>query len=472
MWLESAKAWLYDTAFGGAENSFSQPSDASLKYRPISVYFWFALCVAFWPLLLLAGLFIALPLYALSVPIRYLWQADSTRIYYKTHRNPRMTSILRRCRRLTKGFHPTWYTILWPFWNMSGHLQTMLHEFFRDTPSDMAFDREWLPTDDDGILALDYYRSCSNVQLVDWSEHSEAPVMLIIHGVVGGSHSHYVRHYAKLLTKNGFRVIVMNARGCSASELRTPRYFACHFTEDLRRVVHHITGRFRTAPVFATAYSLGANLLTKYCGEEGERCKLAAAIALANPFDWPVVSDHLLGGFLERHLYNFVLTKSLITFLGRHRPALEAYLADHDRIDFHRVMNVTTLQEYDTHLTCHLWGFDSLDEYYTAASGKNFLSSITIPFLTLQALDDPIIPATTIPYGEFLRNENLCLVTTKVGGHVGWLEKLIPKGNTWSDEAACEFVQSVMDHLVSSENRAQRKHAASEHTPEVGLEEI
>lgn len=236
-------------------------------------------------------------------------------------------------------FRPTPYTALIP--GMSGHLQTFFNEFMRPPPP-MNFQREFLNLDDGGSLALDYYPSSLF--------NDSTPTMLVIHGVTGGSHSTYVRHYVRMLVANGLRPVVMNARGCGTSKLTTPIYFSCHFTDDVRRVVNHVHQKFPDAPLFATAYSLGANVLTKYLGEEGSSTPLIAAITVANPFDW-VIIDKWLEKPVNRHSYNYILTKSLTSYLRRHRDVFH----DHETIRIDDVLKAKTLAEYDMKITCPLW---------------------------------------------------------------------------------------------------------------------
>jgi predicted alpha/beta-fold hydrolase len=79
------------------------------------------------------------------------------------------------------------------------------------------------------------------------------------------------------------------------------------------------------------------------------------------------------------------------------------------------------------------------------------LNKIRIPFLTVQALDDPVLPKEAIPYSEFLMNPYLALITTKVGGHVGWTEGIVrPKTIAWSDRMVTSFVLSVLDHMEAA----------------------
>lgn len=76
---------------------------------------------------------------------------------------------------------------------------------------------------DGGFVALDHYRNSSVlkcIRLIHSKFDPRGPIMIIVHGVVGGSHSHYVRHYVKILESNGIASVVMNARGCSGSILK------------------------------------------------------------------------------------------------------------------------------------------------------------------------------------------------------------------------------------------------------------
>lgn len=180
-------------------------------------------------------------------------------------------------------------------------------------------------------------------------------------------------------------------------------------------------------------------------GEEGPSCQLTACITLANPFDWLIVQKWLNGSW-NKHVYNFILTKSLVSFLQRHKDIFR----DHETISIDEVLLVRDLQDYDEKITIKLWGFESVSAYYKEASSRHYLSDIRIPMLCLQALDDPIVPKEAIPYEAFMQNPNLILVTTDYGGHISWLEGLNPTKFNWADNVCMEFVHSILDHCEAS----------------------
>lgn len=82
----------------------------------------------------------------------------------------------------------------------------------------------------------------------------------------------------------------------------------------------------------------------------GDKAPLAGVITMANPFDWMLI-DSWLRKPLNKHVYNFILTKSLVQYLKTHK---EVFIG-HSKLDIDEVLNVRTLQEYDEKITCKLW---------------------------------------------------------------------------------------------------------------------
>lgn len=72
--------------------------------------------------------------------------------------------------------------------------------------------------------------------------------------------------------------------------------------------------------------------------------------------------------------------------------------------------------------TCKVYGYKSLDHYYSEASSSNYVQNIQVPTFFLNALDDPISHRKAIPFEKFGRNEFIFLGTTKSGGHVSWYD--------------------------------------------------
>lgn len=52
-----------------------------------------------------------------------------------------------------------------------------------------------------------------------------------------------------------------------------------------RGVVAHVRAKYPNNLLFAAGWSLGANILTMYLGQEGSRTPISAAASLCNPFN-------------------------------------------------------------------------------------------------------------------------------------------------------------------------------------------
>ncbi len=106
------------------------------------------------------------------------------------------------------------------------------------------------------------------------------------------------------------------------------------------------------------------------------------------------------------------------------------------------VWTSSTVEEYDERFTRRASGYDSVESYYREGSSAHYLSSIKIPLLCIQSLDDPICPASNIPQSSVFRNSpNLILATTDTGGHLAFFEG----GTTgrWITKITTEFCHAI-----------------------------
>jgi predicted alpha/beta-fold hydrolase len=87
------------------------------------------------------------------------------------------------------------------------------------------------------------------------------------------------------------------------------QFYSASFTGDLRQVVDHVLGRFPQSNVYAVGWSLGANILVRYLGEETDKCVLSGAVSLCNPFDLVIADEDFHKGF--NNVYDRALAKAL-----------------------------------------------------------------------------------------------------------------------------------------------------------------
>lgn len=62
----------------------------------------------------------------------------------------------------------------------------------------------------------------------------DAPVLILLPGLTGGSHDSYVRHMVGAASMNGMRAVVFNSRGTSDAAVTSPQFYSASYTGDMR----------------------------------------------------------------------------------------------------------------------------------------------------------------------------------------------------------------------------------------------
>lgn len=269
----------------------------------------------------------------------------------------------------------------------------------------------------------------------------DAPVLILMSGIAGGSHDKYLKHFMRRAARCGYRCVAFNCRGTANSPLTTPQFYSASFTGDVRAVVDEIHGRWPEAKLFAVGWSLGANILTNFLGEEGESAKLHGAVAMCNPFDLNACDEALQNGFFGT-VYSRAMAKNMRALFAPHEHLFQG-LPNYDNA---LVANAKTVRDFDEAVTRVTFGFDSVDAYYDASSSKLAIENVSIPLLVVQAKDDPIAVSDAVPREVIEKKTTpgcVVLVETESGGHLGWTAgSEAPFGSPWPDVGAMQFFEA------------------------------
>ncbi|QLI65538.1 uncharacterized protein G6M90_00g003590 [Metarhizium brunneum] len=263
------------------------------------------------------------------------------------------------------------------------------------------------------------------------------PMLVVLHGLSGGSHEIYLRHtITPLLGDGGWEVCVVNSRGCAGSKITSGVLYNARATWDCRQTVKWLKKTFPNRPLFGLGFSLGANMLTNYCGEEGEDCLLKGAVVCSNPFNLEISSKMLQNRFIGKEVYLRVMGFAMKNLVSTHKEALKKYTD----LDLPSLEKVTYLYDFDREVQCPTWGYPTEDAYYRDASSTDAVLNIRIPFIAVQATDDPIAVKEALPYAEFRQNPNTIMITTSMGGHLCWFEM---GGSRWHPKPICNFLNHL-----------------------------
>jgi predicted alpha/beta-fold hydrolase len=93
------------------------------------------------------------------------------------------------------------------------------------------------------------------------------PMLVVLHGLTGGSYELYLRHALAplVLEDGGWEACVVNARGCAQTKITSGVLFNARATWDIRQTVKWLSKTFPNRPLFGIGFSLGANILTNVC---------------------------------------------------------------------------------------------------------------------------------------------------------------------------------------------------------------
>jgi predicted alpha/beta-fold hydrolase len=174
------------------------------------------------------------------------------------------------------------------------------------------------------------------------SSNVEKPLLIILHGLSGGSDEQYLRHLIQPLTSLdvGFDACVINARGCAKSKITSKIMYNARATWDLRQLVQWARKTWPKRRLFALGFSLGANILTNYAGEEGEDCILEAVISVCNPWNLEICNVVLNSTWIGLNIYSASMGKGM-------RALAERYFVSKSRDCCSRFSQFTQTRERD-----------------------------------------------------------------------------------------------------------------------------
>ena len=319
-------------------------------------------------------------------------------------------------------FKPAW-------WLSNSHLQTMYQALLRKTPNPPDYYRERLTTPDHDFIDIDY---CGT---------GNQPLIILVHGLTGSSQSAYIKGLQSTLLKQGFRSAALNFRGCSGSSNNSARCYHSGETEDIHFLYQTLRAREPETPIGAAGFSLGGNVLLKWLGEQGDRLELFAAVAVSVPLLLGICATKLDNGFSR--FYRVNLLKELKTYMDIKLQHLDSIGQSQEAMKIKELGDLSTISsfwQYDDRVVAKLHNFADVQDYYRRSSSRQYLKSISVPTLLIQAADDPFMTTEVLPEINEMSSQ-VQLELTQHGGHVGFISGLIPfRPQYWLEQRIPEFL--------------------------------
>ena len=320
-----------------------------------------------------------------------------------------------------------------PWWLPEGHSQTVWSALLARPARAWAgsagatawqprWQRERWDTPDEDFVDIDRQPASS----------PRRPWLVLFHGLEGSSASHYARAFACWAQQADVHLLLPHFRGCSGELNRAPRAYHSGDHAEIDWILRRLRARQQAAgspALLATGVSLGGNALMRWAGEHGQAA-LATVDAVASicaPLDL-AQSGAAIGRGLNRQLYTRMFLRSM-------KPKALAKLAQYPGLfDRQRLLAARDLYAFDNVFTAPLHGFRDTDDYWRRASARPLLAAIGVPALALNAVNDPFVPATSLPRPAEV-SAQVTLWQPPAGGHVGFASGAWPAHLQWLPQA-------------------------------------
>ena len=302
-----------------------------------------------------------------------------------------------------------------PAWLPGGHAQTIwpaLYARRRSGPTKPMTRERWTTPDAD-FMDIDKQAA----------SQAARPMLVLFHGLEGSSSSHYAQAFAAWADAQDMNFAVPHFRGCSGQLNLAPRAYhsgdhaEIHWVLDRLRSEHQAAGG---QTLMVVGVSLGGNALMRWAALQGHQAahKADAIAAICAPLDL-MQSGLAIGRGLNRQIYTPMFLRSM-------KPKALAKWAQHPGLfDRAALLAAKDLYAFDDVFTAPLHGFKGTDDYWTRASAKPLMREIRLPALALNALNDPFVPANSLPNQGDVSN-SVTLWQPEQGGHVGFAQGMWP----------------------------------------------
>ena len=122
------------------------------------------------------------------------------------------------------------------------------------------------------------------------STGERAPVIILFHGLTGGSDDSNLHFLTKIFNLKGWHVVIPVRRGCAEENITITGFKALHYAygdkKDTELAVRYISRKMRGHPLFACGISAGSNVMCNYLAKRGDASRIRGGVSIANGFCW------------------------------------------------------------------------------------------------------------------------------------------------------------------------------------------
>ena len=290
---------------------------------------------------------------------------------------------------------------------------------------------------------------------MDWLHGEElqkdSPIILVYHGLAGGSRESYVERFCHFALQQKYRTVVITCRGSAGTKIKTPRAFNSTNVDDSITAIKHAHELYPKAQLMGIGYSLGGMILSQVNGrlttEFLRGNNYLGTITISPTWNSLIISDVVSPSFMA----NFY--KSLAHIIDKNYDFLKECQEKGDiNVDLevlHKRCTRKNILAFDRFFNSRVFKYGHWPVYYYDIETWYYnMPRSKIPYLSLNAFDDPI---ALFSFGteQRIKNcvgaaKNMISVFTNTGGHLGWVAQN-RKTIGWDDELALQYFNKLLE---------------------------
>jgi abhydrolase domain-containing protein 1/3 len=276
----------------------------------------------------------------------------------------------------------------------------------------------------------------------------DEPIVLMLPGVTGSSDENYIQHWIDDVNRLGYRSVVFNYRGCGNSKLSTPRLYSLGDVSDLTEVMEHVHSTHTSSTIVAVGVSMGSIQAINYvaqCKRQGRPCHISAVLVFSTVWNLTISDMALHNHCFNRNVLSRFLAMRFTNIMRQNRTMFEE-CQNRGELGFNFQTALKSRHLRDLHNSCisHMFGYKA--DIVRSHSPCEHAHEITVPVIAVNAADDPFSPLHALPVEVAEENGNLVLVTTRTGGHIGFVRWLHPFHKNYMDTILVQFLTAVLRH--------------------------
>lgn len=302
--------------------------------------------------------------------------------------------------------------------------------------------------------------------------HKNKLVALISAGMTTGSDKKYVTDTVKTLEGLGYEVCVFIRRGVGGLKLSSVKFFSPAKWRDFEAAVMSVRQQRPGARLVAVGFSFGSIELCRYLSMSGKQSLVDAALLISCPFDPEAGGrnmrkralnrriDAYLARQLGKQLYQAMFASSATSGTltatvpaSQDRKSSVCVNMNGSSVNLASLPKIKSLVDFEDNYNRILQNYPNSDAYAADSRLQDRLASIETPTLCLSSEDDFMAPLKLLPLEQIRANKNLCMLLTKRGGHMAFIDGILwPKKPYFAQRIIGNYMKAVRASFSTSDN--------------------